>query len=565
MPAAVVTAASSRVAGSLRRWRVLALLALLFALWFGFLELRGLFVPDEGRYAEIPREMLASGDWITPRLDGIAYFEKPPLQYWITAAIFAVTVEDEWSARLWPAIAGLLAVLCVAGTARRLYSRRAAWMAASFMGSSIGFFLATQFLTLDMGLTALLTAALCAFVLAQDARASPRTRRRFMLAAWLACALAVLAKGLIGLVLPALAVATYVAVARDAGLLRRLHWAPGILLMFAVTLPWFVAVELRNPGFSQFFFIHEHWQRFTSPAHRRPGPWWYFVPIALVALLPWLPALFAYGRAPRALQADAPAKAFDVRVFLWCWTGAIFVFFSLSSSKLPAYILPAMGALALAVAPALVRQWRAVLRLDAWTAVALGLALLAGAPAAARWIKVAQVRDAYAQNVGWLLGAGAVLVVAGIAVLFLLHARRRIAALGMLVVGVILACQVGVVMLYQIDAYFSGERLIERLTEDRPPFRPDVPFYSVDMLDATVPFYLGRTVILVHEPGELAWGIAMQPERFVPDLDAFARRWRSETEAFAIMGAAAYSSLRASGLPMRLVDDDGRRFIVSRQ
>ena len=289
------------------------------------------------------------------------------------------------------------------------------------------------------------------------------------------------------------------------------------------------------------------------------------MPIALVALLPWLPSLFAYGRGQRARGPVAPAKQFDVRSFLWCWTGAIFVFFSLSSSKLPAYILPAMGALALAVAPALVRRWRAVLRLDAWTAVALGLALLAGAPAAARWIKVAQVRQAYADNVGWLLGAGAVLVVAGIVVLLLLHARRRIAALGALVVGVILACQVGVVMLYQIDAYFSGERLIERLTEDRPPFRPDVPFYSVDMLDATVPFYLGRTVILVHESGELAWGIATQPERFVPDLDAFARRWRDESEAFAIMGAATYYSLRASGLPMRLVDDDGRRYIVSRQ
>ena len=116
---------------------------LLLVVWFGFLELRGLYFPDEGRYAEIPREMFASGDWVTPRLNGFPYFEKPPLQYWVTAGIFTVAGEDEWTARLGPAIAGFLAVFAVCGTAGRLYSRRSgqptsAWINAHSASVPLG-------------------------------------------------------------------------------------------------------------------------------------------------------------------------------------------------------------------------------------------------------------------------------------------------------------------------------------------------------------------------------------------------------------------------------------------
>jgi len=187
------------------RWRPILLLFAVLALWFGFLEVRGLYFPDEGRYAEIPREMLATGDWVTPRLNGIPYFEKPPLQYWATAAIFAVAGQDEWTTRLWPAFGGLTAVIAVLLTVRRLFSKRAGWMAAAVMGSCWGYFVATQFVTLDMTLTAFMTGALCAFLVAQDARASTAERREYMLAAWALCGLAVLTKGVIGAALPNLA------------------------------------------------------------------------------------------------------------------------------------------------------------------------------------------------------------------------------------------------------------------------------------------------------------------------------------------------------------------------
>lgn len=543
-------------------WRPLAVLAAILLLWFGFLELRGLYFPDEGRYAEIPREMLATGDWVTPHLNGFAYFEKPPLQYWITAATFAVAGEDEWTTRLWPALAGFLGVLAVLLTARRLFSPRAGWMAAAVMGSCWGYFLATQFVTLDMGLTAFMTGALCAFLIAQDARSDTATRRRYMLAAWALCALAVLTKGLIGVALPVLSIVAYVALARDLSLLRRLHLVSGLALFAVIAVPWFVIAEVRNPGFAEFFFIHEHLQRYTQPLHRRTGPWWYFVPIAAVFLMPWLPAIVAsLSRTPRSYT-----EGVDARRFAWCSAAAIFVFFSLSSSKLPAYIMPAMGAVALAVSVPLARRLERTLRVTAWTLIVSGIAAALAAHPAAESIKVPIVREGIAASLSWIMGSAAVLIVAGVASLWLRHRGQRLRALALIAIASMTACQVGAVLAARVDGYFSAESLIERLDrgEVKRPFKPDVPFYSVDMFDHTVPFYLGRTVTLVREEGELAWGIAAAPQNFIGDIAEFQRRWRNDREAYAIMGRETFDWLQSIGLPMQFVDTDGRRVIVRR-
>ncbi len=562
------TAALSQRIAARRRRRGVAGLGVLVAtlvLWFGFLGLRALYFPDEGRYAEIPREMLASGDWVTPRLNTFPYFEKPPLQYWITAAAFAILGERDWTARLWPAVSGLLGVLAVLATARRLYSRRAGWVAAGVMASSVGYFLATQFLTLDMGLAALLTGAMCAFAVAQDARATAAQTRQWMLVAWALCALAVLSKGLIGVVLPALALLAYMAVTRSVGLLRRLHFGAGIAVMLVLTVPWFVLVEIRNPGFSEFFFVHEHFQRFTQPEHRRPGPWWYFLPIGAFALMPWLPAMVASMRGTRVVPPPRAPRDFNPTLFFCCWAGAILLFFSISASKLPAYILPAMGAVVLAVAVPLTRRLQSGLRVTAATAIACGALLALGALPATMLIRVPQVAEDYRAHVGWLIGAGALYVFAGAGAWWLVTRRRLMAALAVLVLGGMLASQVAMVMAHAIDEYFSAERLLERVAAGVRPFQPGVPFYSVDMFDHTVPFLLGRTVILVKEQGELAYGIAAAPANYIPTVEAFATRWRQESDAYAVMPPNVHEWLLGAGLPMRLIDSDGRRVVVSRR
>ena len=563
----IAAALNERIAARRRRRGVtgLATLVALLVLWFGFLGLRALYFPDEGRYAEIPREMVASGDWVTPRLNTFPYFEKPPLQYWITAAAFAIFGERDWTARLWPAVSGLLGVVAVLLTARRLYSPRAGWVAAGVMASSAGYFLASQFLTLDMGLAALLTGAMCAFAVAQDARATVAPTRQWMLVAWALCALAVMSKGLIGVVLPALALGVYMVVTRSFALLRRLHLGAGIAVMLALTVPWFVLVEMRNPGFSEFFFVHEHFQRFTQPEHRRPGPWWYFLPIGAFALLPWLPAMVVSMRDVRLATPPRAPGDFNPTLFFWCWAGAILVFFSISASKLPAYILPAMGAVVLALAAPLARQLRTGLCITAATAIGGGALLALGALPATALIKVPQVALDFRAHVGWLIGAGALYALAGAGAWWLATRRRPMASLAVLVLGGMLATQVAMVMAHAVDEYFSAERLLERVAGGVRPFRPDVPFYSVDMFDHTVPFLLGRTVILVKEQGELAYGIAAAPANYIPTVEAFVTRWRQDTDAYAVMPPNVHEWLLGAGVPMRLIDSDGRRVVVSRR
>jgi 4-amino-4-deoxy-L-arabinose transferase-like glycosyltransferase len=455
-------------------------------------------------------------------------------------------------------------VLAVLFTARRVFSTRAAWMAASVMASSCGYFLAGQFITLDIGLTSLLTCALCAFLLAQRDGVPVREERRWMLVAWAACALAVLIKGAIGAVIPAMALVTYVLIARDFAVLRRLHIGLGLLLFALLTVPWFVAVELDNPGFNHFFFVTEHFQRFTQPEHNRRGPWWYFIPVAVLLLTPWGPAIVAAAVRRLPSTAVRPANGFRVQWFLWCWAGAIFLFFSLSSSKLPAYILPAIGAVVLAMAVPLARRWDATVRITAWTLIASGVVVAIGALPAGNLIKVALVRQSYADSIGWMIAAGIFFAVGGALALLLLRRRQRIAALGAMVVCILVACQLGVVVAHKVDGYFSAERLIERVIGNERPFHPDVPFYSVGWFDHTVPFYLGRTVALVGDKGELASDLAAVPSNYVKTEAMFVAEWNALREAYAIMPPGLYDRLRGEGVPMRFIDTDGRRVIVSR-
>jgi 4-amino-4-deoxy-L-arabinose transferase-like glycosyltransferase len=207
---------------------------------------RTLVPPDEGRYAEMAREMFASGDWITTRLNGIKYFEKPPLQTWMNALSFELFGLGDWQARLWTGLCGLLGVVLTGVAGRRVFGERIGFYAALVLGSSFYWVACSQINSLDMSLSGMMTVALCGLLIAQRDTATPSERRNWMLVCWAGMALSMLAKGLIGVVLPGAVLVLYTLISRDWKLWTRLHLGKGLLLIVLIAAPWFVLVGLKN-------------------------------------------------------------------------------------------------------------------------------------------------------------------------------------------------------------------------------------------------------------------------------------------------------------------------------
>ena len=561
--------------------------------WFANLGERKLQHPDEGRYAEIAREMTVTGNWITPRLDGIKYFEKPPLQYWATAATFEALGLGEASARLSTAAAGFLTVLAIGATAAAIATPSAGLLAGAVLAGTVWHFGIAHILTLDAMLSWWLAIALCAFLLAQRDALSRRARMGWMLVAWAATALGVLTKGVVAIAIPACTLVVYSLATRDAGPWKRLHLGKGLVLMLAITAPWFVLVSLRNPEFPRFFFIHEHVERFLTTEHHRAGPWWYFLPMVVVGLLPWTGVFVARLGAAWRDGAAGPG-AFSWPRFCLAWAAFILVFFSLSGSKLPSYILPMFPALALVMGWQLaVMPGRTLARLAAllasstlvlWVAALAGYPYLAARLADARtphalyvalgpWVELGLGVAAAGYFVGALLlwrdrdagrGLGAALHGSDAASMSV-ASRPRTLAVAVIAIATMLAMQA----FFQGSDVFRATRSAADLVtalEKRadPPYDRSAPFYQVRMYDQTLPFYLRRTTTVVAWRDELGPGLDLEPSLAIATVGAWASRWRGLRQGYALMSPETWKALEAEGLPMTVVARDARRVLVER-
>jgi 4-amino-4-deoxy-L-arabinose transferase-like glycosyltransferase len=288
--------------------------------------------------------MLESGDFITPMLNYVKYFEKPPLHYWLNALSIRIFGETEFATRFPGALAGLLTVLFTYHVGQKLFGRREGLMAAIILGSSTGFLLQGRINLTDMTLTFCMTVSIGCFLLAS--RQNERNQGCYYYLFYLFAALAVLAKGLIGLLLPGGVIFLYMLICRRWTLLKEMRLLFGMPIFLVVAVPWFVVVSLRNPEFAQFFFIHEHFQRFLTKVHGRYEPVWFFIPTLLLTMLPW--SFFVPQALVKAWQGRKE-KGGDVLLFLFLWAVFIFLFFSKSNSKLIPYILPIFAPLALLV------------------------------------------------------------------------------------------------------------------------------------------------------------------------------------------------------------------------
>lgn len=508
-------------------------LVLVFALfWFLGLGFVDLIEPDEGRYAEIPREMVSSGDWLTPRLDGFKYFEKPALQYWLTALGFELFGMGNATARLVVAVLGFAGALWMGFLGWRLFGRETGWFAFVVSLGSLLYFMMGHILTLDMSVSFFLSLGIGALLLAQNQRSKPNIVRNWMLFGWAALALAVLAKGLMGVVLPGMVMVLYTLWTRDWALWRHLHIGKGLLLFLAITAPWFVAVSIKNPEFARFFFIHEHFDRFLTSAHSREGGWWYFIPILLIGGLPWVWRIVQVIIRPTFKFNKFDQAGFSPLHFLWMYAVSIFVFFSVSHSKLPPYILPIMPALALLVGHQLSRIqtiWGELVSLGLWLVVLLGV--IQYIPGMVDTVEPAAML-AYRK---WLIAAAATCA-AGMLLAYLSR-HRRLPAITAIGLSALLSFQF-VWWGFQTKApYRSSHEMAKSIT---PYLKSGTEIYSVGDYPQSLPFYLRRTIHLVMYKGELAMGIQQEPDRYIPDLASFVQRWQSEQQPIAVFNTVFF-------------------------
>ncbi|GAC1607079.1 MAG: glycosyltransferase family 39 protein [Ramlibacter sp.] len=364
-----------------RGWWAPAPVALLVLLWLASTAwMRPLMLPDEGRYVGVAWEMVRSGDWLTPTLNGLPFFHKPPLFYWITAGSMSVFGLHEWAERAASILGGTVAALALFLFMRRWSGESAARLTLVALLAQPLFYVGSQFANLDMLVAGCITATI---LLAADAALSVDrglAHQRALLGAYAMAALGVLAKGLIGAVLPTLVVLAWLLALRRPGLLRPLLSWRGIALFLLIGAPWFLAMEARFPQFLDYFFVVQHFRRFASGGFNNVQPFWFYPVVLALLTLPWLPWLSRLlARGPATRDAMGP-----VELLMLAWIAVVVAFFSLPQSKLVGYVLPAVPPLAALMALGFLRHgapshrtWR-WWRTTAASTVALGLAAVVG-------------------------------------------------------------------------------------------------------------------------------------------------------------------------------------------
>ena len=433
----------------------LVIAAVFYVSFFSHLGTLGLVGPDEPRYASVAREMTESGDWVTPRLDGRPWFEKPALYYWTAATAFRTFGANEFAARLPSALAALLATLALGWAAWRFYGHETMRAVLLIFPTCVGVFGFARAATPDMLFSAALAAAM---VVACAATENARAPERSMLGASVAfgffLGVATLAKGPAAIVLAAGGIGLWALGTRHwRAALRLAH--PLALVAFCVTaLPWYALCAARNPDFLRTFLFEHNFERYLTPVFRHEQPFWFFGPVLLLGLLPWTALLV--GAADDAARlwrekewANAPG------FFFACWAIFPVVFFSFSKSKLPGYVLPAMPPLALLLARSVTRAVKEKGPLARALFGGIGATFVALAASAGHWLKRLPAESGLADPqgvLGWIvLAALGGLVVASLG-------ASRLPAAALLSAAVLMAVLIEGTnqrALPQLDAYLS--------------------------------------------------------------------------------------------------------------
>lgn len=535
--------------------RDLGILTLIFGTaFFQFLGRLPLIETDEARYMEIPREMIERGDFITPTLNYVKYFEKPPLHYWFNVLSIKIFGETEFAARFFGALWGVLGILFIYYLGRKLFGRREAILSALILSTSVGIIVQARINITDTTLSICMTACLGFFLLA--IQESEQKKSRYYHLFYIFSALAVLAKGLIGIVLPGAIIFFYLLITKRWHKLREMRLVTGIPLFLLVCAPWFILVIMRNPEFARFFFIHEHFERFLTKVHGRYQPPWFFIPILIGVMLPWS---FFIPAAITRVWRERKEAGFDTQLFLFLWVVIIFSFFSVSDSKLVPYILPVYPPLALLLgvtfATSLDRGF-APLKISAKILSIVLIILGVGSMVYPHLTREPKITAGGGIIMGGLLLSMGIIALAN-------TVRSRIAPLfaGLATTALLVGIFAPPVIYARIVQRKSSKELA-LLVREKAGKDSIVAAFGYEQ---GLPFYARRRVILVGGRNELEFGSHQgdQSAWFI-ERDQFDKLWAGPTPVFALIDLKSLESFQKTiQPPLTLLGKEGRRALIT--
>lgn len=374
--------------------------------------IRQMSVPDEGRYGDISRWMYESGDWLVPRLNGLPFLHKPPLLHWLTSGLLEVFGVHVWVLRVVPAMAGFITLLAIFWFIKKHVNESLARTSVMVLLGSLLFFGSAEYVNHDLlvatGMSVTIF-ALADFVLTNN--------RRSLFIGYIACALAFLSKGLIGILLPGFVLLPWIiATGQYKRILPTLN-PIAIVLFAAIALPWVVLVQQKYPQFVHYFFIEQQFDRFNSSGFNNKQPWYFYIAILLGSFLFWL----VYLRAKWSWQQTKTTLGPQLHWLMVWWSIAMIVFFSIPQSKLAGYILPAVPPLAILLATGIeqIKQNPLLAKQRAWWSLVIpglvGIALML-CPTYAK-----HIRDITPDEVNFMIGLGGAMLMACAVLAVLLH------------------------------------------------------------------------------------------------------------------------------------------------
>jgi len=521
-------------------------------LFFFHLGTYGLWEPDEARYAEIAREMLASRNFIVPHLNYVPYIEKPPLLYWMTTLAMSLMGVNEFAARFVNAFAALFGVMATCWFAAKTFDARRAIVAGAVLATSAIYAVMAQVLTTDMLLTAAMTTALYALFLHW------RDGGRWCWMACVAMGLAALTKGPVGVAIPIFVMVIFLWRGGELrGAIRRFHALPGLILTAAIAAPWFIAITIREPGFFDFYFIGEHFRRFFDANYSHDQPIYYYVPIIIGGFVPWT---LTVPFIPWRRLTPNPARRFCLIA-----GGTVFVLFSLSSAKLVPYILPAIPPLAIVIADGLVTLIEGRTTADSRRLAALGPLLgVAGAAAIIIAIHAGEFRAPYPMMVRPAIdAAAAIFIIGGIGCFVTFWMRRGAIGLAVFILtaaAALVTVSYGRLMAEPIRSYARLARTIEQL-------QPNARLVCYPRYVQSLPFYSRRRVIIVGAKTELTFGSEHDPDAahyfFIRRAD-LVKLWNDPRPTVFVVDRFILAQLQRLIGPYKVIASDPKKVAIMR-